>query len=292
MHNLSGINHKGIKAIGDIVIYAILIFVVVLTLYPVLYVFTVSFTPISQLRSGRLMLIPESFTLIAYKFAFEQSGILPAYKITIFVTMAGTLLNLFMTSLGAYVLSKKYLPGRKLLTMFVAAQMVFNGGMIPFYIVVKSLKLTNTLWALILPWSILTFYLLIMRNFFAALPESLSESAKIDGCSEFRTMWNIIFPISKPIFATLGLFYAVWHWNEYFWSMLFINKTQLMPLQLIVRRMYESSIDMMSFDSSLPPPVETVRAAAVVITTLPILCVYPFLQKYFVKGVMVGAVKG
>ena len=265
MRNFSGTYSKNTKIIADFIIYFVLLIVVVVTLYPVIYIFIISFTPISQVASGKLLIIPRAFTMVAYKFALEQAGILSAYKVTIFVTVVGTLINLFMTSLGAYVLSKKHLPGRKLLTMFVAVQMFFNGGIIPFYIVVKNLRMTNTVWALMLPWSILTFYLLIMRNFFTNLPESLSESARIDGCSEFRTMWSIIFPISKPIFATLCLFYAVWHWNEYFWSMLFINKSQLMPLQLIIRRMYEGSVDMMSFESSLPPPVESVRAAAVVI---------------------------
>jgi len=169
--------------------------------------------------------------------------------------------------------------------------MLFSGGTVPLYMVVRSLHLVNTVWAMILPHAINTYWLILMRNFMMGIPTSLSESARIDGCNEYMILIRIILPLSLPIIATLTLFYGVTRWNEYNSALLYITRTELKPLQIVIRAMYEQGVDRIE-DNSLVPPSNTLRAAAVMLSTLPILCVYPFVQKYFVQGIMVGAVKG
>ncbi len=270
----------------------ILFLIGVATVYPLLYEISISLSPITEVMRGGLILFPRKLTTEAYRFAFRQSGIPNAYAVTVYITLVGTAVNLAMTSLGAYVLSKRQLPGRKMMTTFVVISLVFNGGLIPFYIVVKSLGLINKLWSLIIPGAINTFYLLIMRNFYEAIPETITDSALIDGASEYRMLRAIVFPLSKPVLATLGLYYAVAHWNEYFHAILFLNRPRLMPLQVIIRSMYQGGTELMLGSDYMPPPVETIKSATLVIAILPVMCIYPFLQKYFVRGIMIGAVKG
>jgi putative aldouronate transport system permease protein len=275
----------------DVANYLLMAIVAAVTLYPMLYVLTMSLSRIEDIMKSTVQIFPRRPTLEAFRYVFSQSGILTAYRNTLFITVIGTALNLVMTSLGAYVLSKRYLPGRGALTAFVLVSMVFNGGLIPYYLVVKALGLTGSRWALIVPSAINTFYLIIMRNFFAAIPASLEESARIEGASEFRVLLQVVLPLSFPVLSTIGLFYAVFHWNEYFAAIIFLSKGKLMPLQVLIRSMYQNATDMMMFDA-LPPPTESIKAATIIIATVPILCVYPFLQRYFVKGIMIGAVKG
>ncbi|MEW9699922.1 carbohydrate ABC transporter permease [Paenibacillus sp. SI8] len=276
----------------DYVIWLFLFLIGISTLYPFLNILFVSLSNMKDIvQNGGVMLYPKSFHLDSYQYVLRFSGLLNAYGITVTVTIVGTIINLIMTALGAYVLSMRDLPGRNVLMTIVLIAMLFNGGLIPTYLVVRSLHLVNTIWALILPFAINTWLLILMRNFFQGIPTSLRESARIDGCSEFGILVRIILPLSIPIVATLALFYGVSHWNEYTNVIIYINNPKIATLQLILRKMYTFSIEQLDGDN-LPPPVETIRAATVMMATLPIVIVYPFLQKYFVQGVLVGSVKG
>ncbi|GLX71013.1 carbohydrate ABC transporter permease [Paenibacillus glycanilyticus] len=276
----------------DYFIWAFLTIVGITTLYPFLNVLFVSFANMKDIvENNGMLLYPKSIHLDSYRYVIRYSGLLHAYGVTIFITVVGTLINLIMTSLGAYVLSNRDLPGRNGMMMIVLIAMLYSGGLIPSYLVVRSLHLVDTVWALILPSAINAWLLILMRNFFQGVPTELRESARIDGCSELGIMFRIMLPLSLPIIATLALFYGVGHWNEYINVIIYINNPDLSTLQLILRKMYTFSIDQLSGDS-LPPPVETIRAATIMMSALPIVLVYPFLQKYFVQGLMVGSVKG
>lgn len=273
--------------------YIVLFLICITTVYPFIYLLLSSFSPIEDILKHPLLPVSENFNIDAYRYVFKDSSILDAYKVTIFITLMGTAIGLLLSALGAYVLSQPKLPGKKFFMGMIIVTMVFHGGMIPAFVVVRSLGLYDSLWALVLPTSINTFWMLIMRNSFQALPASISESARIDGCSEYRILFMIILPLSGPILATLGLFYGVNYWNAYSNAVIYINSASKRPLQMLIKAMYQSaSSTMEQADNMLPPAVENLRAATIMVATVPILCVYPFLQKYFVKGVTVGAVKG
>ncbi|RTE10663.1 carbohydrate ABC transporter permease [Paenibacillus whitsoniae] len=278
--------------IVDYIIWFLLTLLCLSTLYPFVNVLIVSFADMKDyVQQGGVLLYPRSIHWDSYRYVLRHSGLLDAYGVTIFITIVGTLINLIMTSLGAYVLSTRELPGRNVLMTIIVIAMLFNGGLIPTYLVVRSLHLVDTVWALMVPFAINAWLLILMRNFFQGIPVSLSESARLDGCSELGILVRIMLPLSLPIVATLALFYGVGHWNEYINVVIYINDPKLSTLQLILRKMYTVSIEQIDGDS-LPPPVETIRAATVILSALPIIIVYPFLQKYFVQGVMVGSVKG
>lgn len=279
----------------DVANNAFLLLVAVTMLYPFLYLLLISISPVRQVAQGGILLWPEYLDFTSYQYVFRAAGIGKAYAITIFVTLCGTCLSLILTSLGAYVLAQPVLPGKGALTTFLIITMVFNGGLIPTYLVVKNLNMIDSVWALIVPNAVNTFWLFVMRNFFRSIPTSLAESARIDGCSEIGILLRIILPVSVPIIATLGLFYGVGYWNQYFYAVIYMNDNTRMPLQVLIRTMYQSTTGLSGsvvMSDTLPPPVESIRAATIMIATLPILCVYPFLQKYFNKGIMVGAIKG
>lgn len=276
----------------DMLLLPLLLLIFIATLYPFLNLLFISLSSMEEVvKSSGVLLYPKSINLEGYRYVLRYAGLLDAYKITILVTAVGTTINLVLTTLGAYVLSNPNLPGRNLLMLMVLISMLFHGGMIPTYLVVKNLHLVDTLWALMLPGAISAWLLILTRNFFQGIPAALRESAKIDGCSEWRILVNIMLPLSLPIVATLSLFYGVSNWNDYYHVVLYINDPKLSTLQLLVRRMFSVAIDNVDSES-LPPPVETVRAATVFLATLPIICIYPFLQKYFVQGMMVGSIKG
>ncbi|MCR8632679.1 carbohydrate ABC transporter permease [Paenibacillus radicis (ex Xue et al. 2023)] len=283
------------QQVGRSTIYIVLSLIAVLTLFPFLYVIIISITPESEVIRRGIVLIPEQITFNAYKSVFNGgSGIWGAYQITLFRTIVGTMLNLVFTVLGAYVLSKKALPGRSGLLMFVVFTMLFSGGLIPTYIVVRSLELTNTVWALIVPGLVSVFNLVVVKGFFEQLPVELEESAKVDGAGELKVLVQIILPLSLPSIATIGLFYAVGHWNSYFDAVIYINKSSLMPLQVILRNILLSSQNQQNLELINDATVSSlaIQMASVIVSTVPILCVYPFIQKHFTKGVMIGAVKG
>lgn len=280
---------------GDIVNLTIVILVCVTMLYPFLYLLLISVSPVEQVAQGGLLIIPKRIDLESFRYVLRASGIGKAYGVTIAVTAAGTALSLFLTSLGAYVLANRRLPGVEAMNVFLIITMIFNGGMIPTYIVVKTLGMIDTLYALFVPTALNTFWLFVMRNFVRGIPETLLESARLDGCGEFGIFVRIVLPVSGAIIASLTLFYGVGYWNQYFNAIMYINSTGKQSLQVLIRSMYQSNTSMSGsvvMSDTLPPPVESVRAATIILATAPILCVYPFLQKYFTKGIMVGAIKG
>ena len=239
--------------------------------------------------------IPKHPTLENYKYVLSGNSIFRAYGVTVFRTVVGTLLNLVITVMTAYPLSKKFLPGRNVLMQIFFFTMIFSGGMIPTYLVVKTFKLSNTIWALIIPSLLNVYNMIIMRTFFEGISEELEDAARIDGCSEWKTLLKIVLPVSKPTLASIALFYAVWHWNSFFDVVLYITDRKLWPLQTLLREVV-LTMSMAELNAQMAdvaaPPSSSVIAATVMVSTVPILAVYPFLQKYFVKGVMVGAVKG
>jgi putative aldouronate transport system permease protein len=262
-------------------------------LYPFVYLLFVSIAPIAQVIKGGVFFFPTGLDWSAYQYVFTGIGIDRAYLVTMTVTVCGTILSLTLSSFGAYVLSIRNLPGRNFLLVFLVITMVFSGGLIPVYLVVKALGMIDRIPALFIPNAINTFWLIVMRNFFRSIPESLSEAAHIDGYSEYQILFRLILPVSTAIIATLALFYGVALWNQYFNCVIYINDAHKQTLQVLVRSMYLSGMTFAeSQGDNPPPPVDTIRAATIMVSTLPILCAYPFLQRYFVKGIMVGAVKG
>lgn len=280
--------------IFNILLMCLLMFI---TLYPLWHVAMASISDGGEImaHSGALFK-PLGFSLEAYKMVFQNPMVARGYMNTAFVVIVGVSINILMTSLGAYFLSRKDVFWKKYIMMAIVFTMYFSGGLIPFYFTVKGLHLDNTLWALILPGMISTFNLIIMRTAFAAIPDSLEESAKIDGANHFTILFRIILPLAGPTIAVMILYYGVGHWNAWFNAMIFLRKRELYPLQLVLR---EILIQNSFTDSALGSNgddaaslAEIMKYAIIMVATLPILCIYPFLQKYFVKGVMVGAVKG
>lgn len=282
------------EKVWQAVVYLILIFLSLLCLLPFLYVVAVSVTPESEVLRRGIVIIPESFTFIAYKEVFISHGIGQAYKITLFRTIVGTVLNVFFTVIAAYPLSKKYLPGRSPFLLFIVFTMMFSGGLIPTYLLIRSLGLLDSPWVLIIPNLISAFNLVIIKGFFEQLPGEIEESARVDGASELQSLWRIILPLSLPVLATISLFYAVGHWNSYFDAIVYINDSNLMPLQVVLRNILLNVATQSADSIANSGAVSTfaVQMAAVVVTTVPILMVYPFMQKHFTKGVLLGSVKG
>lgn len=280
------------QGVFDIVSLILLSVLCLSMLYPFINTLFISLSDMKDvLASNGMMLYPKSIRLDAYRYVLRYHGITTAYRNTIFITLAGTSIAMILMTLGAYVLTQKKLPGHHFMITYVLITMFFSGGLIPNYITMKNLKLLNTLWVLILPPAINTWYMLLERNFFQALPIELSESARIDGASEWDILIRLILPLSTPILATIALFHSVGRWNEYSSAIIYNSKTNLNTLQVIIHRMYSMNVESMDLDT-LPPPTESVQAATIITATLPILCVYPFLQRYFTKGILVGSLKG
>jgi putative aldouronate transport system permease protein len=280
---------------GQVFIYLLLIIIAVVTLFPFLYVISISFTTEAEVIRRGIVIIPQQITWRAYETVFSGNmGIGHAYGITLFRTIVGGLLNLIFTVVAAYVLSKKALPARSPILLFIIFTMLFSGGLIPTYIVIRSLHITNTIWALIIPGLISVFNLVVIKGFFEQLPAELEESAKVDGAGDLRVLFGIIIPLSLPAIATIGLFYAVGHWNSYFDAIIYLNDNSLMPLQVVLRNILLSSQNQQANAESNDASVSTlgIQMAAVIVSTVPIICVYPFIQKYFTQGVMIGAIKG
>ncbi|WP_019636566.1 ABC transporter permease subunit [Paenibacillus fonticola] len=281
----------------DIGIYIILILLVIITLYPLLYVLFASFSDAGRLIVNKGILWgPLGFSLDAYKSVMANPGIGIGYRNTIFIVIAGVAVNLFMTALGAYVLSRKNVMWNNLLMFFIVFTMFFGGGLIPLYLIVKGVGLLDTLWSTIIPFAVSTFNLIIMRTSFMGIPDSLEESAKIDGANHFTILFRIIIPLSMPVIAVMILYYAVDKWNGWFYASVFIKSRELFPLQLVLREiLIANSTDSMAAGASAGDRHqigETIKYATIMVATVPILCVYPFVQRFFVKGVMIGSLKG
>ena len=282
----------------DIINYLIVGLASITTVLPLIYVIGASFATEFELQTRPMFIIPHDVTLDAYKFIFASNKLIRSFGNSVLITVCGTAINLLFTVTMAYPISKKYLRFRSPILTMVIISMFFSGGMIPGYILVASiLKLRGTYWAIILPGAISAYNMMIVKNFFQGIPQELEESAYLDGCNDLTTLVRIVLPLSLPVLATFGLFYAVGHWNSYFSAMIYLTDSKMYPLQLLLRSIIvqaeASAGDMSLMDPNfVEPPAQSVKMAVIVVATVPIMCVYPFLQKYFVKGVMVGALKG
>ena len=277
------------ERVFDWSINLILVVAAVLVVFPLAYVVSVSLSPARDVIAGTVQLIPTSVTFKAYTYLLSQEQLPRAFAVTLFITVVGTLLNLVLTVLIAYPISRRDLPGRKLLTLMVLFPMVFYSGIIPVYLVVKNLGLLNTVWAMILPNAVLGFNVLIMKSFFEGFPSELIDAARIDGAGELRILWQIVIPLSVPVMMTVGLFYAIGHWNEFTAAILYVQNPELYPLQVVVRNILQQGER--SLETILSVPSEAIRMAAVVIASVPIIIVYPFIQRFFTEGALLGSVK-
>ncbi|SFK80217.1 putative aldouronate transport system permease protein [Paenibacillus sp. 1_12] len=280
--------------IFDSVNYVLLALISLATILPFIYILAVSFTSPHEVAKGGFILFPKEFSLSAYKYIFSTDTLLRSLMVSIYITVVGTFINLLLTSLMAYPLARQTLRGRQIILMGVLFTMLFSGGLIPTYFVVKAMGLTNSLWSLMIPNAISAFNLIVLKNFFQQIPDGLEDSARIDGCSDVGVLFRIVLPLSMPAMATFGMFYAVTHWNQFFNAIMYINDNNKWPVQVLLREIVilaQSRIGDTGFDEAEIQPL-TIRMAVIVFATLPILAVYPFLQKHFSKGVMLGSVKG
>lgn len=286
---------SGGERIFEVCNYIFLILLSFAFIAPLLFVVSSSLvTEAEQIRRGMFILFPQEPSFAAYEQLLRSRSLLTSYGNTLFRVLVGVTLNLFFTATLAYVLAKRDLPGRTALTIFVFIPMVFGGGLIPMYLTVQAVGLRNTEWAMIIPSLINPFWLLIMRNFFMQLPTELEEAATLDGASPAGVLFRIILPLSLPILATLGLFYGVFHWNAWFDAAIYITDPEKQPVQLLLRNILTSGTfqEPIAGATDVRPPSNALRAALTVITALPILCVYPFIQRFFVKGMLIGGIKG
>ena len=280
--------------IFDVVNYLLLAAIGFIMFYPMFYVFIVSISSAEYINQGAISFFPRGINFEAYKRVFDTESIWTGYKNTFLYTIVGTAINVAMTAMCAYPLSRKDFYGKKPLTVFITLTMFVSGGMIPLYLVVNSLHIMNTMWAVILPSAISTYNMIVMRTSFSSIPDSLVESAHLDGANDVQIFFKIVLPLSKPILATMVLFYAVTHWNSYFPALLYLNDQSKYPVQVIMRNIIIDGDMAQSGDMSgmLNVVATNYKYAIIISSVIPMLLVYPFLQKYFTKGVMIGAVKG
>jgi len=295
MKKKNHIRKKPLDLVMDICIHVILIFVALITIIPFMQVITLSVSPNHVASAYGLHLIPTQFDFSGYKSIMEYDIFWIAYGNTLKVTISGTLLSMFLYILGAYPLSKAYLPNKKFWTLFVVFTMYFSGGLVPNYILINNwLNLSNTIWALILPSAMSAYNLIVVRNFFESIPASLEESARIDGASEMTVLFKIVVPLSKPCLATVSLWCIVGHWNSWYSCMLYMREEKKYVLQYALQRILrDGQIDDINLllEETIVVNTETMKMAALVLSIIPIIIVYPFIQKYFTAGVMIGAVK-
>ncbi|MCU6794444.1 MULTISPECIES: carbohydrate ABC transporter permease [Paenibacillus] len=279
------------STIFDTINMIFMVFLIIIMLYPMVYVFSASISDNAMVAGGKVFLWPKSLTFAAYERIFGDKQLWVSYWNTIRFTVVHTVLTLLATSAMAYPLAKKWLPLRKTILLMAAFTMLFNGGLIPTFIVVKQLDLLNSIWAIVLPSLISTWHLFIMRTFFEALPEEIEDAATMDGCGSFQVLLRIVIPLSMPVMATIGLFTAVGQWNAFFDALIYLSDNTMYPLQIMIRNYLIAGLNPAQGEGDLQT-METVKYALIVVATLPILCVYPFLQKYFTQGSMIGGVKG
>lgn len=271
----------------------ILLLLALITFYPFWDCLVVSFSSLKSYLSTSIHLWPSEWSFDGYSYMLKEITLWTSYVNSLFVTVAGTLINMIITTMAAYVLSKKDLKGQRPIMFLAVFTMMFSGGIIPTYIVVKDLHLMNSLWSMIIPSAINTYNLIILRNFFMELPLELEEAALLDGCTEVGVLFRIMLPISKPALTTVALFYAVDHWNDFFSAIMYINRKEAWPLQLFLRSMlFQSDAAYSSGGESLFLLGQPMKMAAVMLAIIPIMCAYPFFQKYFTAGMTAGAVKG
>ena len=284
--------------IADVIITGILVLVTLAVLFPFYNMLLVSVAKYEDIISTPLYLFPKAIDLQNYRMAVLYPNFVNSVGVSLFVTVLGTGLSLLTTTMGAYALSRKDLPFRKFLFYLLVITMYFGGGLIPWYLVMKKLGFVDSVWVMIVPPLINTFYLILMRNYFESIPDDLEASAKIDGANDVQILFRIMIPLAAPIIATIALFYAVARWNDWWLAMIFIQDPTKVPLTLILRRMVVDATidlgnDMMNAmrDAHIQVHSRSLQMATVTLTTIPILLIYPFLQKYFTKGIMLGAIK-
>ncbi len=283
------------EKLWDVGVWITLILISLAVIIPLWYLVMISLTPFDvwSRTGGSLFISPAKMTLESYQQLLSSWQLPRAFLVSVYITTFGTFLNLVATTLMAYPLAKKRFRLRSPLLLFVLFTALFSGGLVPRYLVVKDLGLMNTYWALMLPNLISVFNLLVMKSFFQNIPGEIEDAARIDGASDLQVFWRIVLPLSKPILATIGLFYAVGHWNSFFDAILFITQADKQPLQVVLRQILTAGSinNYVPVDADRIAPPESLRMAAVVLTTIPILIVYPFLQRHFTSGVLLGSVK-
>ncbi|KAB8139312.1 carbohydrate ABC transporter permease [Gracilibacillus oryzae] len=292
MHRM---HNTGPGRVFDIFNHVFLAVVALITVVPFLYIIGGSFATESEIATRSFFVIPNEITTAAYDYIFSTDAVLRSLGISILITVLGTAVSMILTLTMAYPLSRKTMVGRNFILNLILFSMLFGGGMIPTYLLVKGLGLLDSIWALILPVAINPFNLIIVKTFFQELPKELEDASKIDGCTEFQTFWRVMLPLSKPVIATFTLFYAVFYWNDFFQALLYLTDTTKWPIQLLLQQLVmvaNMGIGDLQEAQLYEPPEESVKLAVIVIATVPILLFYPFLQKHFAKGVMLGSVKG
>lgn len=276
----------------DLPINLLLVGMLLITLIPLWFVLMVSLTPLG-VNGYNLFLSPTQWSIEAYKQLLGQDTFLRALVNSLIITGGGVLVNMLLTVLTAYALTFKELPGRKLFLVLILFTFLFNAGLVPTYLLVKNLGLIDTYWAVILPGGISVYNLLVVKTFFQNIPEALREAATIDGANEIQILWRIVLPLSKPILLTVGLFYAVGHWNEFFLPLLYFNNQDMMPLPVLLRNILLASNmnEYVEYNAVSAAPQEALKMAAVLLTMIPMLLIYPWIQRHFTKGVLIGGVK-
>ncbi len=298
VHRSNRIRHGLDDRIFDGVVTVIGILIMLIVLVPLIFVVAASFSDPELVLRGKVLLIPKGFTVKAYTMVFENQEIWQGYRNTIFYTVAGTAINIVLTVMAAYPLSRKEMAGRRFFTLVILFTMYFNGGLIPTYLLVRDLGMYNTVWAILIPAAISTYNLIVAKSFFEqSIPQELYESAKLDGCGNVRMLFSIVLPLSKAILAVLVLYYGVAHWNAYFNALIYLRDTTKHPLQVILRNilLLGQTEQMGSNDVGMGEKikmVEAIKYSVIVVSSVPILLLYPLAQRYFVSGVMIGAVKG
>lgn len=294
-------DHSLSSRILDIVVYTFLFLLLLITIAPVLHVISMSFSSSTAIDRGRVGLLPVEPTVKSYKMIWDAGKVPKSFLNSVYYTALGTAINMVMTALTAYPLSKKNLPLRGFYMTLIIITMFFGGGLIPSFLLVRSLKMYNTVWALVLPGAISSMNMIIMRTFFEGIPAELEESAHLDGANDLRILLRIILPLSTASIATIGMFYAVGHWNSWFSANIYLRESSKFPLQLILReiimqnqmaRELAEQGNLAAMEETGYVSVEGLKYATLVISIVPMLMIYPFVQKYFVKGVMIGSLKG
>jgi putative aldouronate transport system permease protein len=280
----------------DIINITLLLIITLVFVIPLINVLSVSFTSTASLfKYGKFQLFPREISFNAYKWIFSNDLIPRAFMNSLIITVLGTIINMVLTVLGAYPLARKGLPGRKILIAFSVFPLLFSGGLIPLFITVKSLGIMDTYWAVVLPWAIEIWFLLILKSYIEGIPEELIDAARIDGANEWQVLTLIVLPLSKPVLASLTLFYAVGNWNNFFLPLMFINSGSLKPLPIVLR---DILMDALNADPRIihiggyNAPSDAMKMAVTVVTLFPLIIIYPWLQKYFAKGMMLGSIKG
>ena len=274
----------------DACVLAILALCLIIWFFPLLYVLLASFTPYKDVVKGSLIIIPSSFTLTGYRYIFNSTNIFDSFRNTFIITAAGTALSMTVSILLAFPLSRKDLPGRALLLKLLVFTMYFSGGLIPTYMVVKNTGLQNTLWAMVIPGALSVYNMLLIKSYFESMPDGLLDAAIIDGCGPTRTLIQIVLPLSLPVLMSVMLFYMVGYWNTYYSYVYYCYDKSIRPLQVVLHEIIRKATGDAEAEEYVP--TITVQMSAIVFACVPIICVYPFLQKYFTKGVMLGAIKG